>query len=80
MKLINFIIILVFILFIYFIYNEGKSKGASKEVIVKQEQEIKIADETIKEYKEVTKRKNDNSAVSDTDNLDWLFKEFCQDC
>lgn len=67
-------------LILFFIYREGEKKGKVNEVVKKQEQQIEIQHEIIKEKKQIQIRKTINKSVPTTDNIDWLRKNRCRDC
>ena len=65
---------------LFFFAREFKKAGKNETKVIELEKENKGQNVTIQQNKEVRKRQTINNSVPSSDNVIWLFDNFCTDC
>lgn len=72
---------LAIIILLIFFWLMRERKSAKNEIIVeKQQEQIEVQNEVIKDKKIISQRQAVARAVSTNDNLAWLRQHRCKDC
>jgi uncharacterized membrane protein len=80
-KIYQILAIISLIFFALFFWIQHEKKSAKNEITIeKQEEQIQVQNEIIKENKEVFERKTINKSFTSNANLQWLYQNICKNC